>query len=69
MDVPAPSAEQAFSMTSTAPSSTAFLYVEADVPADQTLVEWRRERHAARQAARQRGSFRLPFPRRMRWAT
>ncbi|HEV2786506.1 MAG TPA: hypothetical protein VGV67_08975 [Solirubrobacteraceae bacterium] len=56
-------------MTSTAPSSTAFLYVEADVPAGQTLVEWRRERHLARQAARARRSFRLPFPRRLRWAT
>ena len=59
-------------MTSTAPSSTAFLYVEADVRAGQTLVEWRRERHAARQAertARRRLRLRLPFARPARWAT
>ena len=57
-------------MISTAPSSTAFLYVEADVPAGQTRGEWRRERDAARQAARTaRRRLRLPFPRLARWAT
>ena len=57
-------------MSSNAPSATAFLYAEADIPADQTLVEWRRERHVARQAQpRPRRSFRLRLPRLARWAT
>ena len=58
-------------MTSTTtPSATAFAYVESDVPAEQTLVEWRRERHAARQAERRaRGTFRVPRVRKLRWAT
>ena len=57
-------------MTSTTPSATAFLYVESDIPAEQTLVEWRRERQAARQTERRpRRTFRLPWMRRLRWAT
>ena len=56
-------------MTPKTPSSTAFLYVEADIPADQTLAEWRRERHAARQAQRRpRRAFRLRLPRLARLA-
>lgn len=43
-------AEQACNMTFTGPTSTAFAYVECDVPAEQTLVEWRRDLDAVRQA-------------------
>jgi hypothetical protein len=39
-------------MTSSAPSSTSFAYIQCDVPAEQTLVEWRRDRDAARAAER-----------------
>jgi hypothetical protein len=57
------------SMTSTTPASTAFAYIDCDVPAEQTLVEWRREREAARQATRRaRRPFRMPRLRRARWA-
>jgi hypothetical protein len=57
-------------MTSTTPSATAFAYVESDIPDEQTLVEWRRERQAARQAERRtRRVIRLPRALRMRWAT
>lgn len=70
MDVPAFDAEQACSMTSTTPSSTAFSYIDCDVPGDQTLAEWRRERAEARRAEdRPRRSIRLPFLRVPRWAT
>lgn len=56
-------------MTATPPSSTAFAYVESDVPADQTLVQWRRERRPDRRAeARLRRSLRLPRIWRPRWA-
>lgn len=52
-------------MTTPTPSSTAFAYVETDVPAEQTLAEWRRERHAARKDERPaRRWLRL-----VRWAT
>lgn len=57
-------------MTSTTPSATAFVYVESDIPAEQTLVEWRRERQAARQPERRaRRTFRVPWMRRLRCAT
>ena len=54
-------------MTSTTPASTAFAYIDCDVPAEQTLVEWRREREAQRAAERpSRRGLRLWFA---RWAT
>ena len=57
-------------MTSTTPSATAFAYVESDLATDQTLVEWRRERHAARQSERRgRRTLRLLLVRKVRWAT
>lgn len=57
-------------MTSTTPSSTAFAYIECDIPAEQTLVEWRRERDAARRAERPaRRLLRIPLPGRERRAT
>lgn len=57
-------------MTSTAPSSTSFAYIESDVPDGQTLVERRRDRVAARRAERPvRRTFRLPRLRPLRWAT
>ncbi len=57
-------------MTSTTPSSTAFAYIDRDVPDGQTLAEWRRERNAARRAARREPRLlRLLRPRRARWAT
>jgi hypothetical protein len=53
-------------MTTHAPSSTSFLYIECDIPAEQTLLEWRRERDAAREAARRpRRSLRGLWP--ARW--
>jgi hypothetical protein len=58
-------AEQLPSMT-TKPSSTAFTYIDCDVPAEQTLVEWRRERDAVRQA--QRRPRRLRRLAREQWA-
>lgn len=39
-------------MTPTSPSSPSFAYVACDVPPEQTLVEWRREREATRCAER-----------------
>jgi hypothetical protein len=39
-------------MTSTAPSSPSFAYDACDVPPEQTLAEWRREREATRRAER-----------------
>jgi hypothetical protein len=68
MDVPAPDAEQALSMTSTTPSPHAFAYVDSDVPPDQTLAEWRRERAEARRAERPRRRTRLIPRLRPRWA-
>ena len=57
-------------MTPTTRSSTSFAYIDCDVPAEQTLAEWRRERDAARRAERTaRRRFRLPRLRRARWAT
>lgn len=57
-------------MTSTTPSSTSFAYIDCDVPAEQTLAEWRRDRNAARHAERRaRRPFRMPRLRRVRWAT
>jgi hypothetical protein len=58
-------AEQLPSMT-TKPSPTAFTYIDCDVPAEQTLVEWRRERDAVRQA--QRRPRRLRRLAREQWA-
>ncbi len=39
-------------MTFTVLASTSFAYIACDVPAEQTLVEWRREQHAARRTQR-----------------
>jgi hypothetical protein len=54
-------------MTSTAPitsadlAPTSFAYVDCDVPAGQSLDEWRRQRDAARRAERPaRRRFRTP---------
>jgi hypothetical protein len=68
MDVPAPDAEQALSMTSNAPSPHSFSYIDCDVPAGKTLTEWRREREAARRAERPRHRTWLIAPRRLRWS-
>ena len=46
-------------MTRTQLSPTPFAYIDCDVAAGQTLVEWRRERDAERRAARRR-AFRVP---------
>lgn len=67
MDVPALAAEQALSMTSTIPSPHAFAYVDSDVPPDQTLAEWRRERDEARRTERRRRRTWLIAPLRPRW--
>jgi len=57
-------------MTSPTPSSHTFAYNDCDVPAEQTLTEWRRDRNAARRAERAaRRPVRLPRLRRARWAT
>jgi hypothetical protein len=40
------------SLTSTDLDATSFAYIQCDVPEGQTLAEWRRERDAARRAAR-----------------
>ena len=57
-------------MTSTSPSSPSFAYVDCDVPPEQTLVEWRREREAARRAERAaRRPLRLTRRLLGRWAT
>lgn len=55
-------------MTSTTPSPHAFAYVDSDVPPDQTLAEWRRERAEARRAERPRRRTRLIPRLRPRWA-
>jgi hypothetical protein len=57
-------------MPSTASTSTSFAYIECDIPGEQTLVEWRRDLDAARQAER-RVRRPLIFPRiwPTRWAT
>jgi len=55
-------------MTSKNPPSTAFSYVDCDIPAEQTLAEWRRERDAALQAKRRpRGIMRTARKRWARW--
>jgi hypothetical protein len=70
MDVPASDAEQACSMTSTTPSSHDFSYIDCDVPGEQTLAEWRRERDDERRAERRpRRALRIPRLRTPRWAT
>jgi len=57
-------------MTSTSPSSTSFAYIDSDVPDGQTLVEWRRDRDAARRAQRRpRRALGLSRLLRVRWAT
>jgi hypothetical protein len=53
-------------MTSKNPPSTAFSYVDCDIPAEQTLVAWRRERAGVRQA--QRRPRRLRRIARQQWA-
>jgi hypothetical protein len=39
-------------MPRTAPATAPFIYVDSDVPAGQTLVEWRRERNLERASHR-----------------
>jgi len=39
-------------MTSNAPLLTTLNYIHCDIPADQTLAEWRRELEAARRSER-----------------
>jgi hypothetical protein len=56
-------------MTSTTPSHHCFSYIDCDVPADQTLAEWRREREQSRRAARRRRRIRLISPLRLRPAS
>lgn len=57
-------------MTTTTPSSNAFAYIDCDVPAEQTLAEWRRGRDAERRAERRpRRTLRLTRALRIRWAT
>lgn len=57
-------------MKTTTPSSSAFAYIDCDVPAEQTLTDWRRDRDAARRAPRRkRRSIRLGRALRLRWAT
>lgn len=57
-------------MTTTTPSSTSFAYIDCDVPGEQSLAEWRRERDAARRApCRPRRAQRLSRMLRRRWAT
>lgn len=56
-------------MTSTPPSSTCFAYIECDVPGEQTLAEWRRDRNATPSAERRpRRSLKLLRLRPVRWA-
>ncbi len=61
---------QPLTTTLNSASSLSFAYVECDVPPEQTLVEWRRERDAARRAERT-ARRPLPLTRRLlgRWAT
>ena len=71
MDVPALDAEHACTMTTTTPASTSFAYIDCDVPGDQTLADWRRDRAAALRAQRRprrrvTGLLRVLRP---RWAT
>jgi hypothetical protein len=55
-------------MTSKHPPSTAFSYVDCDIPAEQTLAEWRRERAAVLRAERRpRGLMRMARKRWARW--
>lgn len=57
-------------MTTSTPSSTSFAYIDCDVPAEQTLADWRRDRDAARRAQRRpRRALRLSRMPRLRWAT
>lgn len=57
-------------MTTTTPSSTSFAYIDCDVPAEQTLADWRRDRDAARRAQRRpRRALGLSRMLRLRWAT
>lgn len=57
-------------MTTTTPSSTSFAYIDCDVPEEQTLADWRRDREAARRAQRRpRRALRLSRMLRLRWAT
>jgi hypothetical protein len=58
-------AEQLPTMTTKFPSN-AFTYIDCDIPGDQTLAEWRRERDAVRLA--QRRPRRLRRMARERWA-
>jgi hypothetical protein len=44
-------AEQLPTMT-TKPPSNSFVYIDCEVPAEQTLAEWRRERDAVETAER-----------------
>ncbi len=57
-------------MTTRTPSSNAFAYIDCDVPAEQTLADWRRDRDAARRPQRRpRRIIRLSRVLRLRWAT
>lgn len=70
IDVPARDAEQACSMTPATPPSTSFAYIDCDVPGEQTLADWRRDRDAARRPQRRpRRALRLSRMLRLRWAT
>ena len=40
--------------------TTAFQYVDCDVPAGATLVQWRREQDRARRASARRPALRFP---------
>ena len=50
----------------TKPPSNAFVYIDCDVPGEQTLTEWRRERDAVEAAERR--PRRLRSMARERWA-
>jgi len=52
-------------MSTTAPTHTAFLYIDSDVPPGQTLREWRRdlERERREERRRERRRFSLLRPR------
>ncbi len=70
MDVLAPDAEHARSMTTPTPSSNDFAYIDCDVPGEQSLADWRRDRDAARRAQRPAPRIiRLSRVLRLRWAT
>lgn len=54
-------------MTSTVHFAKSFLDIDSDIPGEQTLAEWRRDRDAVRRAERRvRRTFRLPLLR-PRW--